>query len=188
MAITSLSALRIGLLLAVLLGALAAGQPPPISNALAGGQFTYAAQKGDSLTSVGARFGMDVPALAELNGLEPTARLKLGQVLRIDPRNGADVVFHIRHGYVRCVGIAQNNHADRVSDMNKRNTRFVQQFGHWIIIGRKRGNFLTASLHGADGLDGDFGRIHLEAKWMRSRTPKLECAGGGLKAHRIPLS
>ena len=36
------------------------------------------------MSSVAARFGMDVPALAELNGLKPTVRLKLGQELRID--------------------------------------------------------------------------------------------------------
>lgn len=77
----------IGLLLSVLLGGLASGQPPPMSNSLIGGQFTYAAQKGDSLTSVGARFGIDVLALAELNGLKPTAWLKLGQVLRIENRH-----------------------------------------------------------------------------------------------------
>jgi len=76
-----------GLLLAVLMGAIANAQPPPISDALVGGRSTYAAQPGDSLTRVGARFGVDVPVLAELNGLKPTARLKIGQVLRIDNRH-----------------------------------------------------------------------------------------------------
>ena len=73
-----------GLLLVVLFRPFVAGQAPPISNALVGGPLTYAVQRGDSLTRVGARFGMDVPALAELNGLKPTARLKQGQKLRID--------------------------------------------------------------------------------------------------------
>jgi L,D-transpeptidase ErfK/SrfK len=84
MAITSLSALGKGLILAVLLGLNAPGNLASASGTLAGGPVTYAAQWGDSLTSVAARFGMDVPTLAELNGLKPTARLKLGQELRID--------------------------------------------------------------------------------------------------------
>jgi L,D-transpeptidase ErfK/SrfK len=83
MPITGLSALWRGLLLAVLFGASAAGNPIPASGALSGGPVTYTARGGDSLTSVAARFGMDVPTLAELNGLKPTARLKLGQELHI---------------------------------------------------------------------------------------------------------
>lgn len=87
-----------GLLLAALFGPFGAGQPPAISNVLVGGPLTYAAQRGDSLTRVGARFGMDVPALAELNGLKPTARLKLGQKLRID--NPHIVPFTLDNGIV----------------------------------------------------------------------------------------
>jgi L,D-transpeptidase ErfK/SrfK len=60
---------------------------PALANRVVGGQFQYSAQSGDSLTSIGARFGMDVPVLARANNLGPTARLKLGQVLRIDNRH-----------------------------------------------------------------------------------------------------
>lgn len=84
MKISSLPALVAGLLVAALPGAVAAGHPSPGSTAVTGGPATYAARWGDSLTSVAARFGMDVPTLADLNGLKPTARLKLGQKLRID--------------------------------------------------------------------------------------------------------
>ena len=84
MKITSWLAPGRALLLAALLGATASGHPSPTSTTIAGGPATYAAQSGDSLTSVAARFGMDVPTLAELNGLKPTVRLKLGQKLRID--------------------------------------------------------------------------------------------------------
>lgn len=84
MARSGLSALGRGLLLAVLLGTIGAGELLSASSLLAGGSLTYAAQWGDSLTRVAARFGMDVPTLAELNGLKPTARLQLGQELQID--------------------------------------------------------------------------------------------------------
>ena len=84
MRITSLSAPVRGLLLAVFLGTAVASPSPPASGLLAGGPLTYAARWGGSLTSVAARFGIDVPALAELNGLKPTARLNLGQELRIE--------------------------------------------------------------------------------------------------------
>jgi len=84
MALSGLSTLVRGLLLAVLLGTVGAGELFSASSILAGGSLTYAAQPGDSLTRVAARFGIDVPALAELNGLKPTARLQLGQQLQID--------------------------------------------------------------------------------------------------------
>jgi L,D-transpeptidase ErfK/SrfK len=50
---------------------------------IVGGVAEYAAHPGDSLTSVGARFGVDVSTLARANGLHPTARLALGQRLRV---------------------------------------------------------------------------------------------------------
>lgn len=98
MARVSIPTLWRGLLLAVLFAPFGAGQPPPISNVLMGGPLTYAAQQGDSLTRVGARFGMDVQTLADLNGLKPTARLKLGQKLRID--NPHIVPFTLDNGIV----------------------------------------------------------------------------------------
>lgn len=87
---------RLGVLAAVLLAALVAAaetRPPPsgssagtaaISDALVGGLSEYAAQPGDSLTAVSARFGMEVGPLARLNGLSPRAWLRVGQRLQID--------------------------------------------------------------------------------------------------------
>lgn len=98
MARSGLSALGRGLLLAVLIGTIGAGELLAASSLLAGGSLTYAAQWGDSLTRVAARFGMDVPALAELNGLKPTARLQLGQELRIN--NPHLVPFTVEDGIV----------------------------------------------------------------------------------------
>jgi L,D-transpeptidase ErfK/SrfK len=57
---------------------------PGLSALVVGGPSTYAAEEGDSLTSVGARFGVDVVPLARTNGLAPDAWLRLGQVLRIE--------------------------------------------------------------------------------------------------------
>lgn len=54
---------------------------------LSGTLFTYVAQPGDSLTSVGARFGMEPQLLARLNGLAPAAWLKIGQKLQVDSRH-----------------------------------------------------------------------------------------------------
>jgi L,D-transpeptidase ErfK/SrfK len=59
----------------------------PLADRLVGGEFEYAARKGDSLTSIGARFGVEGAALARNNSLDPAARLKLGQVLRVDNRH-----------------------------------------------------------------------------------------------------
>jgi L,D-transpeptidase ErfK/SrfK len=83
--------LRFGLALALasvafpaLAGASESGEGAARSVAhLVGGAFEYAARPGDSLTSVGARFGVEVATLARANGLAPDARLALGQVLRV---------------------------------------------------------------------------------------------------------
>jgi L,D-transpeptidase ErfK/SrfK len=53
---------------------------------LVGGDFAYTVQKGDSLTSSGARFGVDVRVLAEANGLK-TDKLASGQTLQVDNRH-----------------------------------------------------------------------------------------------------
>jgi L,D-transpeptidase ErfK/SrfK len=49
-----------------------------------GAQFNYVVQPGDSLTSIGARFGVDVRVLADANGLKTTDRLQPGVTLTID--------------------------------------------------------------------------------------------------------
>jgi LysM domain len=79
---SGMSAQGKGPLPAVLFEISDAGQLLSASSLPAGGSLIYAAEWGDSLTRVAARFGMDIPA--ELNGLKPTARLQLGQQLQID--------------------------------------------------------------------------------------------------------
>ena len=66
----------------------AASQDPPwVSDRLVGGEFSYVVQKGDSLTAIGARFGVNVGVLVADNDLTPTSLLKAGQALRIDNRH-----------------------------------------------------------------------------------------------------
>jgi L,D-transpeptidase ErfK/SrfK len=54
---------------------------------LVGGALAYTVQQGDSLTRIGARFGVDVETLAQDNSLPRSARLQVGQVLRVDNRH-----------------------------------------------------------------------------------------------------
>ena len=54
---------------------------------LVGGEFAYTVKKGDSLASVGARFGVEPRWLALRNQLSPVAGLRVGQVLRVDNRH-----------------------------------------------------------------------------------------------------
>jgi L,D-transpeptidase ErfK/SrfK len=56
---------------------------PPAPGHVVGGAFDYVAQAGDSLTLVGARFGVGVAGLARASGQRPDARLALGQKLRV---------------------------------------------------------------------------------------------------------
>ena len=67
---------------------LAAAQEPLVSrHEIVGGQFQYKVQKGDSLTGIGARFGVDAAVLARENRLDPKAWLKINQRLEIDNRH-----------------------------------------------------------------------------------------------------
>lgn len=60
---------------------------PELSHRLVGSEFAYKVNAGDSMTSIGGRFGAGVSALARTNGLDTRARLKPGQMLRIDNRH-----------------------------------------------------------------------------------------------------
>ena len=64
-----------------------AEEPSGLSKRLVGQEFQYTVHEGDSLASVGARFGVDSPLLAKHNGLSPRAGLRAGQILRIDNRH-----------------------------------------------------------------------------------------------------
>jgi L,D-transpeptidase ErfK/SrfK len=61
-----------------------AGAP---SRLLVGREFTYTMRPGDSLASVGARFGVDPPVMARQNGLSMRAMIPVGRVVRIDNRH-----------------------------------------------------------------------------------------------------
>ncbi len=76
-------------LLVILTGGDALGQRvlPPLSNQIVGGSIAYAVRKGDSLTSIGARFGVSVNALAASNRISPGALLRIGQPLAVDNRH-----------------------------------------------------------------------------------------------------
>ncbi len=52
--------------------------------ALVGEQFEYAVQRGDSLASISARFGIEPSVLARMNGIKKDAMLQQDQLLQID--------------------------------------------------------------------------------------------------------
>jgi L,D-transpeptidase ErfK/SrfK len=58
-----------------------------LSRQIVGGEFTYEVQKGDSLTSVSARFGVGINFLAASNGLKPNSFLREGQQLQVNNRH-----------------------------------------------------------------------------------------------------
>ena len=59
----------------------------PLTDQLVGGSFTYVVQKGDSLTSIGARFGVGINALAASNRIAVNSLLRDGRPLLIDNRH-----------------------------------------------------------------------------------------------------
>jgi len=54
---------------------------------IVGREFDYSVQRGDSLTGIGARLGVSAKALAARNGIALSAKLRPGQVLRVDNRH-----------------------------------------------------------------------------------------------------
>jgi L,D-transpeptidase ErfK/SrfK len=58
-----------------------------LADTLVGGVFFYTVQLGDTLTSIGARFGVAAGVLARENGFQPSTRLKIGQELRVYNRH-----------------------------------------------------------------------------------------------------
>ena len=66
---------------------------PRLPDQLVGGSFDYVVQKGDSLTSIGARFGVGVNALAASNGMSVNSLLHEGRRLLIDNRHIVPDVF-----------------------------------------------------------------------------------------------
>jgi len=54
---------------------------------IVGGEFLYTVQPGDTLTGIGARFGVDARVLAESNQLKTADRLRAGQSLKVDNRH-----------------------------------------------------------------------------------------------------
>ncbi len=68
---------------------------------LSGSVIDYAVQRGDSLSGIGARFGVEVRAIAQTNGFQTSARLTPGQIVTIDNRHvvpaakGASIVINV---------------------------------------------------------------------------------------------
>jgi L,D-transpeptidase ErfK/SrfK len=65
----------------------------PLPEQVAGGEFFYTVQKGDSLTCIGARFGVDAAVLVGNNRLSPRALLQVGEQLRVDNRHVVPTLF-----------------------------------------------------------------------------------------------
>ena len=58
-----------------------------VRHRLAGSVFQYEVRVGDTLTAIGARFGVNRHTLAKDNGLRGAAALRVGQRLQIDNRH-----------------------------------------------------------------------------------------------------
>ena len=64
----------------------------PISTQTTGGPFLYEVVTGDSLASLGARYGIDIGEIALANSLKPNASIAPGLLLRLDNRHIVPVV------------------------------------------------------------------------------------------------
>ena len=86
---------------ALLSGSAAAADVIGLSGTLVGSRIEHVVRKTDSLSSIGARFGVPAATLARDNGLPPGARLKPGSTIVIDnrhiapPPNDAGIIVNI---------------------------------------------------------------------------------------------
>ena len=81
-------ALLVPLLAIAMLATLRAGAPaPPVSTRLTGGVFLHRVSAGESLLSLGARFGVDYHEIARLNALAPNGAIKAGAMIQVDNRH-----------------------------------------------------------------------------------------------------
>lgn len=64
----------------------------PVSTHTTGGAFLYEAVPGDSLVSLGARYGIDPREIALANGLKPGGAIAAGLTLRLDNRHSVPVL------------------------------------------------------------------------------------------------
>jgi L,D-transpeptidase ErfK/SrfK len=78
-------AIAAALLLAA--GACNAQELPRLGNTLVGGEFEHVVIRGESLAAISSRYGIGSSVLARENGLKRYARLKRGQLLRVDNRH-----------------------------------------------------------------------------------------------------
>jgi L,D-transpeptidase ErfK/SrfK len=91
-----------GVTAALFAGVTLAAQAVPVAPAMTGSVWTHTVGRGDTLTSIGARFGIEPRTLAAANALDANARLLVGQTIAIDNRHlvppastGAAVVVNI---------------------------------------------------------------------------------------------
>jgi L,D-transpeptidase ErfK/SrfK len=67
----------------------------PVSRGLTGAVSAHTVQPGETLTSIGARYGVDWRTLARDNELDSPDALRAGHILRIDNRHVVpDVLLH----------------------------------------------------------------------------------------------
>ena len=68
---------------------------------IVGSELQHTVQRGDSLSKVGARYGVSTQELAEANGIELTSVLRVGQTLKVNTRHivpsnfGASIVVNV---------------------------------------------------------------------------------------------
>ena len=82
------------------------------------------------------------------------------QRARLGAGGGADMVLHLRHGYVRRVRIAEHDHAERIPHQQQRDARFVEQLGDRVVVNGQRRDFFAALLHCPNIVRRDFRASH----------------------------
>ena len=86
------------------------------------------------------------------------------------PCNGAGVVEHFRHGDVRGVRVAEDDHAQGVAYEEAVNARFVEEPRGRVVVGRQHRDFVAACFGGEERFEaGVHGRCAIVARGRAGR-------------------
>ena len=154
-----------------------------IGGQLVGGEFVYVVQPKDSLTSIGARLGVDARVIAEANGLKTPARLQPGQTFyNLHTAENLKTVYWAEGEYIPESLAAINHHlrdyrTGEVRDIDRRlldvlcelRIRFETK-AHFELISGNRSPATNAMLHSnSDGVAAH--SLHIEGMAADVRIP-----------------
>ncbi|PID57202.1 hypothetical protein CSB45_08210 [candidate division KSB3 bacterium] len=116
--------------------------------------WTYRIKKGDNLSKISKRYGVDIGTLRELNNVHNVRSLQIGQALKIPEANGPTVITHTVQRRETLAKIAKRYHVDTKTLKRYNNIRNARrlQIGQKIRVPLSSTHVLAKNSQGAQTL------------------------------------